>query len=75
MATSRERFLQTLAFKQTNPPWARWGSYIWHETSTVWRTQGYPGPESGESQWLTEQTGLDAFLEVDPWYGPVPGFE
>ena len=76
MATSRERFLQTLRFEPADPPWARWGAFVWPETDVVWRTQGYSGPELGwHGEGLTERFGLDTLLRVDPWYGPVPDFE
>ena len=76
MATSRERFLQTLRFEPADPPWARWGAFVWPETELVWRTQGYTGPELGwHGEGLTERLGLDELLRVDPWYGPAPEFE
>lgn len=75
MATSRERFLRTLSFQPADPPWARWGAFVWPETEIVWRTQGYEGPELGwHGEGLTERFGLDDLLRVDPWYGPVPEF-
>lgn len=69
IASSRQRFLDTLDFKAVEKPWVRWGSFIWPETLEVWKTQGY----RGES--LDEFFGLDRLLRVDPWYGPVPPFE
>jgi len=75
METSRERFIQTCNFQLADPPWVRWGAFIWPETCAVWRTQGYKGPELGwYGEGLTERFGLDELLRVDPWYGPVPGF-
>jgi len=75
MATSRDRFLQTCDFQRTDPPWCRWGAFVWPETGAVWRTQGYDGPELGwHGEGLTERFELDELLRVDPWYGPVPDF-
>jgi uroporphyrinogen decarboxylase len=75
MATSRERFLQTCRFQPADPPWVRWGAFVWPETGALWRTQGYEGPELGwNGEGLTERFGLDELLRVDPWYGPVPDF-
>ena len=75
MATSRERFIQTCNFQPADPPWARWGAFVWPETWAVWRTQGYEGPELGwYGEGLTERFELDELLRVDPWYGPVPEF-
>ena len=75
MATSRERFLQTCRFQPADPPWVRWGAFVWPETHTVWRGQGYEGPDLGwAGEGLTERFGLDELLRVDPWYGPVPDF-
>ena len=75
MATSRARFLQTCDFQPADPPWVRWGAFVWPETGALWRTQGYEGPELGwHGEGLTERFGLDELLRVDPWYGPVPEF-
>jgi len=75
MASSRQRFLQTCDFQAADPPWARWGAFVWPETCSVWRTQGYKGPELGwHGEGLAERFGLDELLRVDPWYGPVPEF-
>ncbi len=75
MTTSRDRFLQTCRFEPADPPWVRWGAFVWIETCNVWRTQGYDGPELGwGGEGLTERFGLDELLRVDPWYGPVPDF-
>lgn len=75
MPTSRERFLQTLNFQQADPPWVRWGAFVWPETELEWRQQGYEGPELGwHGEGLTERFGLDELLRVDPWYGPAPDF-
>ncbi|MBM4460385.1 MAG: hypothetical protein FJ011_21920 [Chloroflexi bacterium] len=68
MATSRERFLDTLEFKNVNPRWMR-TSGAWQETLDVWRTQGYEG------QPLDPYFGVDHIMRVDPYYGPVPEFE
>ena len=76
MTTSRERFLQTCRFQTADPPWARWGAFVWPETGDLWRSQGYEGPELGwHGEGLTERFGLDELQRVDPWYGPVPEFE
>ena len=75
MATSRERFLQTCAFETADPPWTRAHSGLWAETLAVWRTQGYERPGLDEwGQGLAERFGLDEYVPVDPWYGPVPEF-
>jgi len=75
METSRERFLRTCRFQAANPPWVRWGAFVWPETGTVWRSQGYEGPELGwHGEGLTERFGLDELCRVDPWYGPAPEF-
>ena len=68
MTTSRERFLDTLEFKNVNPRWLR-TSCAWQETLDVWRTQGYQG------QPLDKYFGVDRIMRVDPYYGPVPEFE
>ncbi len=68
MSTSRQRFLDTLDFKAVDKPWVRWGSFLWPETTEVWRTQGYNG------EVLDDYFELDRLLRVDPWYGPVPEF-
>jgi uroporphyrinogen decarboxylase len=68
MATSRQRFLDTLEFKNVNPRWLR-TSGAWQETLDVWRTQGYQG------QPLDQYFGVDRIMRVDPYYGPVPEFE
>ena len=76
MASSRERFMATCAFQPADPPWARWGAFVWPETEIVWRTQGYEGPVlDWHGEGLTERFGLDELLRVDPWYGPAPEFE
>ncbi|MCP4168212.1 MAG: hypothetical protein GY759_20295 [Chloroflexi bacterium] len=75
MTTSRERFLQTLEFKQVEPKWFRGYAFIWPETGESWRTQGYEGTELGwHGEGLSERFGLDELMRVDPWYGPVPDF-
>ena len=75
METSRKRFLQTCDFQPADPPWVRWGAFVWLETGAVWRTQGYQGPDLGwHGEGLTERFELDELLRVDPWYGPVPDF-
>jgi uroporphyrinogen decarboxylase len=68
MASSRERFLQTLEFKPVNPRWMR-TSGAWQETLDIWRAQGYQG------QPLDPYFGVDHIMRVDPYYGPVPEFE
>jgi len=74
--TSRERFLNTLDFKQVDIPWIRAFSFVWPETEIEWRKQGYEGPELGwHGEGLVQRFGLDEILRVDPWYGPVPEFE
>ncbi len=76
MASSRERFLQTLSFKQVDPRWFRAYAFIWPETGELWRTQGYDGPELGwHGEGLPQRFELDELSRVDPWYGPVPEFE
>ncbi len=76
MATSRERFLQTLEFKQPERQWFRAYAFIWPETGEEWRKQGYEGPELGwHGEGLPQRLGLDELQRVDPWYGPVPDFE
>lgn len=75
MATSRQRFLQTLDFKQVEPKWFRGYAFIWPETGSEWSQQGYEGPELGwHGEGLPERFGLDELQRVDPWYGPVPDF-
>ena len=75
-STSRERFLQTLEFKQPERRWFRGYAFIWPETGDEWRAQGYEGPELGwHGEGLPERLGLDELQRVDPWYGPVPDFE
>lgn len=69
MSTSRERFLQTLAFQPADPPWVRWGVYIWNETAELWRQQGWDGRP------LQDVFGLDRLERVEPYYGPLPAFE
>jgi len=74
--TSRERFLATLSFEHVDVPWFRAYAFVWPETETVWRTQGYTGPELGwHGEGLPARFGLEELLRVDPWYGPVPEFE
>ena len=68
MATSRERFIQTLEFEPADPPWMRTG-FAWQETEAIWRTQGYDGTP------IPDIFGVDRVIRVDPWYGPVPEFE
>ncbi len=68
MATSRQRFMDTLEFKSVDPLWMR-TSYPWVETSNLWRTQGYDGTP------LDDHFQVDRIVRVDPWYGPVPEFE
>ncbi|MDQ1301295.1 MAG: Uroporphyrinogen deCOase protein [Chloroflexota bacterium] len=68
MATSRQRFLDALEFKNVNPRWMR-TSGAWQETLDIWRTQGYEG------QPLDQYFGVDRIVRVDPYYGPVPEFE
>lgn len=76
MATSRERFLNTLEFKQSDPRWVRAYAFIWPETDIVWRTQGYNGPELGwHGEGLAQRFGLDELIRVDPWYGPAPEYK
>jgi len=76
METARERFLKTLDFKKVDIPWVRAYAFIWPETSLLWRSQGYEGPELGwHGEGLPERFGLDKLLRVDPWYGPVPEFK
>ncbi len=65
---SRERFIRTLEFKPSNPPWVRWGLYLWDETITRWRAEGWDGTP------LDEFFGVDQLARVDPYYGPVPPF-
>jgi hypothetical protein len=67
MATSRERFIQTLEFKPVDPRWVR-VSYGWQETFDLWRTQGYDGRP------LEDIFDLDRLIRVDPYYGPCPEF-
>ena len=74
--TSRERFLATLSFQPADVPWFRGYAFVWPETESVWREQGYQGPELGwHGEGLPGRFGLDELLRVDPWYGPVPEFE
>ena len=74
--TSRERFMNTLSFKAVDAPWFRAYAFVWPETETEWRGQGYEGPELGwHGEGLPRRFGLDELLRVDPWYGPVPEFE
>lgn len=74
--TSRERFLRTLDFQNIDVPWTRAYAFVWPETETAWRTQGYEGPELGwHGEGLPQRFALDEILRVDPWYGPVPEFE
>lgn len=68
MTTSRERFLQTLEFQPANPPWVRWGLYLWDDTILRWRGEGWDGRP------LEDIFGLDLLERVDPYYGPVPDF-
>jgi uroporphyrinogen decarboxylase len=76
MPTSRDRFLQTCAFRSVDRPWFRAYAFVWPETELEWRTQGYAGPELGwHGEGLPQRFGLDELLRVDPWYGPVPEFE
>ena len=76
MQTSRERFLRTLDFQPVEVPWARMYAFVWPETESVWRSQGYEGPTLGwHGEGLPQRFGLDELLRVDPWYGPVPPFE
>jgi uroporphyrinogen decarboxylase len=69
MATSRERFLQTLEFKPASPAWMRTGLGGWTETIERWRREGYDG------RLLDDVFEVDRIVRVDPWYGPVPEFE
>jgi hypothetical protein len=69
MTTSRGRFLQTLAFQPADPPWARWGLYVWTQTESLWRQQGWDGRP------FHDVFELDRLLRVDPFYGPLPLFE
>lgn len=74
--TSRERFLGTLSFQPVDAPWFRGYAFVWPETESLWREQGYEGPVLGwHGEGLPERLGLDELLRVDPWYGPVPEFE
>jgi uroporphyrinogen decarboxylase len=74
--TSRERFLKTLSFEPVDVPWFRAYAFVWPETESVWRSQGYTGPELGwHGEGLPARLGLEELLRVDPWYGPVPEFE
>ena len=67
MATSRQRFLDTLDFRPVDPVWMR-PTYTWVETLDLWRTQGYDGTP------LEDLFRVDRIVRVDPWYGPVPEF-
>ncbi len=69
MATSRQRFLDTLEFKPVAKPWVRWGAFLWDETVERWRQEGWDGTP------LDDYFDLDRLVRVDPWYGPVPPFE
>ena len=74
--TSRERFLRTLSFEPVDVPWTRAYAFVWPETESVWRPQGYEGPRlDWHGEGLPQRFGLDELLRVDPWYGPVPEFE
>ena len=68
MATSRQRFLDTLEFKPVAKPWVRWGAFLWDETVERWRQEGWDGTP------LDDYFDLDRLVRVDPWYGPVPAF-
>lgn len=67
--TSRQRFLDTLKFKPVAKPWARWGAFLWDETITRWKGEGWDGTP------LDDYFELDRLVRVDPWYGPVPEFK
>ena len=69
IATSRERFLQTLTFQPSDPPWVRWGVYLWSETEDLWRAQGWDGCP------FRDVFGLDRLERVEPYYGPLPAFD
>jgi len=69
MASSRDRFVDTLDFKPVANPWARWGAFLWTETVERWRQEGWDGTP------LDDYFELDRLVRVDPWYGPVPEFK
>ncbi len=69
MATSRERFLDTLEFKSVPNPWVRWGAFLWDETIERWRQEGWNGTP------LDDYFELERLVRVDPWYGPVSKFK
>ena len=68
MTTTRQRFLQTLNFEQTDPPFVR-AIGGWQETMDRWRTQGWDGRP------LDEVFGTDPMLYMGITYGPCPTFE
>jgi uroporphyrinogen decarboxylase len=66
--SSQQRFLDTLNFRPVSRPWVRWGAFLWDETVTRWKDEGWDGSS------LDDYFDLDRLVRVDPWYGPVPEF-
>ena len=67
MMTARERFVRTLEFQSTDPPFVLC-SGAWQETLDQWRTQGWDGRP------VHEIFSTDLLLPVAVYYGPSPPF-
>jgi uroporphyrinogen decarboxylase len=69
MDTARERFMRTLDFMVSDPPFVRFGAeYVWEETIELWRQQGYDGRP------LEQVFGTDTLIDLGVNYGPAPEF-